>query len=259
MFLLPPSSVCPPKLPFPSAQGLFPLTPLSVPHLQQVSLSFLHFSSCCWMPEDQEVPAHPDQPCPGKAKDARLDGRALKTLEVGLAAPSATGEMGWGSSYGCCRRKLPAASITCGDRNGGIGLQEVTHQCFAFMVRVTTGACLLWTKQREWRHVWHPSTARAACALGHVTHLSVRGFPQQPGQQTSKPTCTSSLISARFLLPWLQGSSVNRGWHFGTFELCFCYLGSEYNCSPLTWRYKLSISAGKCPLNHLELHVSAIH
>lgn len=120
---------------------------------------------------------HPDQPCPGKMKNARLDGRALRALEVGLAAASATGEIGWGSSCCCCRRKLPAASIAHDDWNEGIGLQEVRHQWFTFVVCVTTSACLLWTKQREWWQVWCPSTAHDACTLGHVRHPSVRGFP----------------------------------------------------------------------------------
>lgn len=140
MFLLPPSSFLslPPKTSFSLCTGpvstYSPFSPSSAAGVTDLS-ALLQLLLNAW----GSGGAHPDQPCPGKVKDARLDGRALKTLEVGLAAPSATGEMGWGSSYGCCRRKLPAASIACGDRNGGIGLQEVTHQCFAFMVRVSSG------------------------------------------------------------------------------------------------------------------------
>lgn len=107
-------------------------------------------------------------------RDAGSDGRALKTLEVGLAAPSAAGGMGWGNGYCCCKRKLPAASTTAGDRNTGIRLQEVRNQWFAFTLPQQHPALVLSGLSKETASVAPEATAHVA--LEHGTDPGVRGF-----------------------------------------------------------------------------------
>lgn len=136
----------------------------------------------------------------------------------------------WGEEA-AVRRKLPAASITHGDRNGRIGLQEVRYPWFAFMVRITTSAYLLWTKQREWWQVWHPSTVRAACALGNITHPSVGGFT---------PIATTADVKANLhLKPDLEQ---------GSYPGCRAAVSTEdhalghLNCISIIWDHNLIVS-----------------
>lgn len=105
------------------------------------------------------------------------DGRALKTLEVGLAAPSATGRIWWGNGYCCCKRKLPAASTAGGDGNRGICLQEVRNQWFAITLpqQQPVPVCFALIKEKDFKSGTQ-ATAHFASALEHVTDPSVRGF-----------------------------------------------------------------------------------
>lgn len=103
--------------------------------LQSLICSQCHWSFCtspAAAPYQKSRKAGQDWPCPGEVKDAGADGRALETLQVGPAAPSASGGMGWGNGYCHCKRKPPAATTASGERNRGICLPVVRNQWFPF-------------------------------------------------------------------------------------------------------------------------------
>lgn len=139
------------------------------------------------------------------------DGRALKTLEVGLAAPSATGRIWWGNGYCCCKRKLPAASTAGGDGNRGICLQEVRSQWFAITLpqQQPVPVCFALIKEKDFKSGTQGNCPRCLCLRACYRSQREGVFSQQTVRLVSKPICISSLILTRFL-PWLQGSNVNR-------------------------------------------------